>query len=193
MAIIFLSSGTFCVMKGTLAGKFLIKIFTKVNKLFNLILLPFVDHKNENIIKINLKIKGTLFNIIKSNRAHTSTGKIQYPNKQIVCIRDLKCYKTNYNLPPISFVLIVMTSEPIHIITNTVVNTIPEFLFEERDNINPNKMHIINGPHKSPKKFILCVENYIKIVYFKFNYIKTLILDKFYLHCFNSFIFSSVK
>jgi len=56
----------------------------------------------------------------------------------------------NYNFPPINFVLSVIITDPIHIITNTVVNTTPEFLAEESDKTNPKNMHIKKGPHKSP-------------------------------------------
>lgn len=58
-------------------------------------------------------------------------------------------------MPPINLVFKVIITDPTHIITKTVVNTIPEFFAEATDKIKPKNMHIKNGPHKSPNENII--------------------------------------
>jgi hypothetical protein len=76
---------------------------------------------------INLNIPGRNLKNTLTIKAATSKGNKQYPRRHIHCIRD--------NLPPRSFVFNVIILEPIHIITKTVVNTMPESFFDVNDKI----------------------------------------------------------
>ncbi len=122
-----------------------------MNKNFKaLTLIPLVDHIKLIVTIISLTAPGKKEKNILVIREAKFTGKRQYPRRQIHCIRD--------KWPPNNLVFKVIMSDPIHIITKTVVNTSAESFFEVIESIliqhkiinyNPRKRHITKGPHKS--------------------------------------------
>ena len=90
---------------------------------------------------INFPIEGKNFKIILFKKEATTEGKVQYPNKQIHCIK--------VNFPPNKEEFIVIIIAPIHIIINIIEKTNPEFFLEVKHKIIPKSKQMIKGPHKS--------------------------------------------